>query len=304
MSYSRILHVSCVALALVFMAWLVVDHWNQIKLLNVTLRYDFLIGSLGVLVVLFFLDALGWHLILRSMGYQLDPARIVMIWMVSSLSRYIPGGVWSYFSRASMARDAGIKWTCCSISMYLETLLLTASSCAVGVPALLYISGLPVRVVDSVIVIVVLGLLLHPKVIKLGKYIPGRFGKVFEAMRLPSIRHTIMLYLYYVTFWCLFGLTFIGFVSAICEVPMDLWLPIGSSLALGFFVGFVMIFIPGGIGIRESVIYALCLAVFSPSEAVLIAISSRLWIMAGEFVSVLLAVVFFQRTRNVIDFKT
>lgn len=304
MPYSRVLHIICVALALGFMAWLVVEHWNQIKLLNLTLRYDFLIGSLGVLVVLFFLDALGWHLILRSIGYHLDPARSVLIWMVSSLTRYIPGGVWSYLSRASMARDAGIKWGCCSISLYLETLLLMASSCAVGLPALAYISGLAVRAIDFGIVIFVLGILLHPKVIKLARHIPGRFGKVFESMPLPSIKHIIGLYFYYVTFWCLFGLTFIGFVSAICEVPMNLWVPIGSSLALGFFVGFVMIFIPGGLGVRESVIYALCLAVFSPSEAVLIALGSRLWIMAGEFVSVVLAVTFFQRTRNVLNFRT
>lgn len=304
MSYKRILHCISVLVALVFLAWLVVDQWGQIKQSNFSLRLDLLYASLLLLVGIFLLDAYGWHLILRSMGCQIDTALSLRIWLVSSLTRYIPGGIWSYLNRASMARDAGLNLTICGFSMYLETGFLMASSCAVGIPALMYMSGLNIHANYFLLFILVLGLMIHPKVVRIGRYLPRQFGQIFRSVPLPTVTYCLGLYVYYVVFWCLFGLTFICFVASISVIPIDLWLPIGSSLALGFFIGFVMIFVPGGIGVRESIIYLLFQSLVSPSEAVVIAVGSRLWIVVGEIISILGAVLFSQRAKQIADIKT
>jgi uncharacterized membrane protein YbhN (UPF0104 family) len=54
---------------------------------------------------------------------------------------------------------------------------------------------------------------------------------------------------------------------------------------MGFFLGFIAIIFPGGVGVRESALYALLLPVLPAPVSLAIAAGSRLWTMFGEAVS-------------------
>ncbi|MGQ0656506.1 MAG: lysylphosphatidylglycerol synthase domain-containing protein [Chromatiales bacterium] len=287
-----------IVLSLAFMLWLLVDQWSKIRNLNLEVRPAMMAAALIALVVLFFLDAYGWHLILRSLGPRPEAPSSIRIWMVSALTRYLPGGVWGYLSRAAMCTERGIPLVTSSLSLYLETLLLTASSLAVGFPALLSATGFPIDPTTAGLLWLVLGLLLHPKAIALTRHLPGRPGRVLAATSLPSQLQTLSLYLYYLAFWTAFGAVFVCFVLSLYPLSPSSWVPVGASISMSFLVGFITVFVPGGIGVRESVLYLLLLPFMPPAACLLISIGSRLWIMAGEAISVGIAVAVIPAAQN------
>lgn len=279
------------------MAAAVLRQWDAIRNVPWALRTDMLTIACCSIVALFLLDALGWHLTLRALGQRIHPRDSVRIWLISSLARYIPGGVWSYAGRIALARELGIGTATASLSLYLETLLLMGSSLAIGFPSLLAAAHLPITPLSAALMCLGLALLLHPKVVALFGKLPGKMGAAIRQISLPTPGAMLLVYGYYLVFWALFGLAFDCFVVALHPLAAEHWLPVGSSLAFGFFVGFVVIVAPGGLGVRESAMYLLLLPFLSPPASLLVAIGSRLWIMFGEFSSLLL-VLAYERARR------
>ena len=279
------------------MGYAVVSQWHQIATIEWEINLILLAISLTMLVGLFFLDAYGWHLILKSLSVDIKMKSSIRIWILSSVARYLPGGIWAYAGRAVMTKQEGVNLTTTSLSMYLETILLAASSFAVGFPAILGSAGLYVRPYQAILIWGFLGICLHPKIIQLLRFIPGRIGKAIETAKLPSTKNIIALYIYYLLFWCLFSTTFCIFSNALYQISLDQYLVIGSSFALAFCIGLVVFVFPSGIGIREATLYSLLAIILTPSVSLLIAIGSRLWTTVGEALSVIL-VLFWKKEKT------
>jgi uncharacterized membrane protein YbhN (UPF0104 family) len=283
----RLVRIGALIAALGFLAAALAQQWQAIEGFHWALKLDLLALSLIALVVIFFLDALGWHLVLVALGHRHDALRSIRVWMISSLARYIPGGIWSYTSRALLAKAEGVSLASASISLLLETLLLMSTSFVIGLCAVLPAGRIPDIPAWSVGIFLAAAVLLHPKALSLLRFFPGIIGQTISREPLPGFWVMIFLFTYYCLFWLAFGSVFVVFVSAFYSVPLLDWAPLGGSLAFGFFWGFIFLFVPGGIGIRESAIYLL-LAPFLPAPVcTVIAIASRLWIMAGEVISLL-----------------
>lgn len=281
----RKFHLTIILLSLGFMATVLATQWNKIQSLEWSLQPELLILSLLAIVAIFFLDAYGWHLILRTLGVEIPASRSITIWLTSSLSRYIPGVVWSYASRVSLAKIEGVGTALSGLSLYLETFLLMASSLAVGLPALFMVVGLPINPISALLVLTGFGFLLHPSVISRLKLLPGKAGRIFSGLQPPRLRLMLALYLYYILFWALFGAAFLCFVSSLYPLPPENWIPVGASIAMGFFAGFIFVFFPGGIGIRESALYLLLSPLLPTTANVLVVVGSRAWVMFGEVLS-------------------
>jgi len=276
--------------ALAFMAALLFDQGGRIRELHLSVRPGPLAVATLLLVGLFFLDALGWHLILRSLGARPSPRASIRIWLLSSLARYVPGGVWGYVSRAAFCREQGIALPTSALSLYLETLMLCAGALAAGFPAIVSAVGFPLDLRSALLLWILLGLLMHPAILALLRYLPGKVGLAFAEAKLPKVPQILALYVYYAAFWSAFGLVFLIFVRAIVPTPPSAWLPVAASMGMSFAIGFVVIFAPGGIGVREPALYLLLRPYLPEPACLLIAISSRFWIMLGEALSLALAV--------------
>ena len=286
--------------ALGFMVGLLYDQWNRIRALDLEVRPGMMAAASLALIVLFFLDAFGWHLILRALGHEPEASQSIRVWMVSSLTRYLPGGVWGYLSRAALCAEQGIPLTSSGLGLYLETLLLMSSSFAVGFPAILFATGLPLSPLTAAAIWIGVSLLMHPRVIALTRRLPGRSGKLLDSVALPSARVMLCLYFYYLVFWILFGAIFVCFVLALYPLPPQAWLAVGASLSMSFLVGFIAVIVPSGIGVRESVLYALLLPFIPHAASLLVSVTSRFWVMVGEGISVALAVTLLRaRSREV-----
>ena len=279
-----------VLLSLACMVWLLISQWSKIRDLDLDVRPGMMILALVALILLFFLDAYGWHLIMRSLGHAPEPRTSIRIWMVSSLTRYLPGGIWGYLSRAAMCTEHGVPLVATSLGLYLETVLLMASALAAGFPALLSATGSPIDQGTAAMLWMVLALFIHPKVLAWTRHLPGMPGRLLAVAPFPKQVHMLGLFLYYLVFWAAFGGVFLCFVLALHPLAPASWLPVGASISMSFLIGFIAVFIPGGIGVRESAMYLLLLPHMPPAACLLISITSRLWIMAGEAISVGVAV--------------
>jgi len=123
----------------------------------------------------------------------------------------------------------------------------------------------------------------RPDVPRLSRRLPGRVGRAFSVMPLPSLPKLVRIYLFYMVFWVLMGGVFFLFISSFHRLaPAQ---GVQAALALAFFIGFVVFFVPGGIGIREATLLLLLLPILPPEVCVLAAVGSRLWIMLGEGLS-------------------
>lgn len=184
-----------------------------------------------------------------------------------------------------MAKEKGITVALSSMSLYLETLLLMASSLAVGFPSLMAAVGLPVNHLSAVFLWVLFGLLMHPRILSILRFLPGKMGREFLTISLPDLKTIFSLYIYYLVFWIFFGAIFVCFVSGIHPLDANQWLLVGSSIALGFFLGFILVIFPGGIGVRESALYVLLLPFMPAAATLLVSVGSRIWVMLGEVLS-------------------
>jgi uncharacterized membrane protein YbhN (UPF0104 family) len=284
-----------VLVSLACMVWLLLDQWSKIRNLDLVVRPGLMTLALFSLVILFFLDAYGWHLIMRSLGQAPEATTSMRIWMVSSLTRYLPGGVWGYFSRATMCTQHGIPLVITSLGLYLETMLLMASALAAGFPALLSATGFPIDQRTAAVLWLALALLMHPKVLAWTRHLPGKPGRLLAAAPIPNQIHMLGLYLYYLVFWAAFGGVFLCFVLAIHPLGSASWLPVGATICMSFLIGFIAVFFPGGIGVRESAMYLLLLPYMPPAACLLISIASRIWLMVGEGIAVGLTVALIRR---------
>lgn len=294
----KILRYLVIALALGFMGMMTAEIWPQIQNLDFRLRAGPTLLSLLLLILLFLFDAYGWLLILSSLNHSPPKLDNIRVWLLSSVARYLPGGIWSYVSRAEMTYKQGVDMASIGVALYLETILLAASSLVAGLPALAMAGGYELRWWYMLPVTMLSMAGFHPAFLGLARRLPGRIGASFAKVTLPDFSRMAWLYLYYLAFWCLFGLVFALFVDMLHPLSGKDWLPVGSSIALGFFAGFVMLFVPGGIGVRESALFLLLEPWISAPDALLVSLGSRLWIMAGEGLSLVLAEALFQLRKH------
>lgn len=272
-----------------FMAFMVKDQWHQLIKFEWTYRIDLLAASVLAITIIFILDAFGWHLILRALGQRLPASESIYIWMISSLTRYLPGAVWSYLSRVSLASAHGLRKTSTALSLYIEILLMVSSAILIGLPALLRTADISSTLPSLLVAFALFSALLHPYSIGLLRYIPGRIGQIVKQIALPDAKRIFALFCYYILLWLLFAAAFALFASAIHPLSSDQWLPVAQSLPLAFAAGFVMVIFPGGIGVREAALYFLLLPIVPEPVALLISLGSRVWIMAGEMLALTIA---------------
>ena len=259
-----------------------------------------LLGATILLIGVFFVDATGWALILRNLGEtQLSFRQAWWVWMASSISRYLPGGIWPYASRIAMAQSAGVKPGTTALSLVLEILLLAVSALVVSVPALLGVSGGPISPIAAAVGIIVGLCALHPRSLSIGRRLPGRVGRMVAEIQPVPYRQMLYLFFYYVVFWCLFGAAFTLFAHSLgIEIALTL---ASSAFALAFFLGFIAIFSPSGLGVREGALYFLLVPHVGYAAALTLSVSSRLWLMVGELSSLALTAYLARRTNGKIQ---
>jgi uncharacterized membrane protein YbhN (UPF0104 family) len=210
------------------------------------------------------------------------------IWSISNLGRYIPGKVWQMGTMAVMAQARGVSGIAAAGSAVIITLLTT-----VGGFVVLAITGADVlRLPPFAIVAVVavgVGVLLSPQLLPWLGALAGRILR--RDIAIPRLPHRAIWLagLISAISWVVYGIAFrLLVIGVLGNAPGALSYYVAVFTG-PYLVGFLVLFMPGGIGVREmTMLPALQQAGFDTGEAILIVVASRVWLTILEVIPAVL----------------
>jgi uncharacterized membrane protein YbhN (UPF0104 family) len=266
--------------------------WTELRSAGWQLRPGWLVLALGLWTANLFLIGRVWVVLVRGLGSKLDYTEGIRIWMVTNLGRYVPGKVWQLSGLAIYMRQLRQAGGIALVAALTFQVLTLATGAGVGLAVVggwLARGELWISLAAVALSGMGLAVALHPDVIRrLGVWLTVRMGESSPPETVLSrgvlLRGSTILILSWVVYglglWCLWrGVGSVGGPDPV------LWTGI---FAAAYVIGYLALFAPGGIIVREGVLVALLVEVAAVSgpTAAGIAIMARLLAVASELAAV------------------
>lgn len=250
-------------------------------------------GSLSLLAsfTYVYLTMLSWRALLNGMGKGVPLKPAATIFFISQVAKYLPGGVWNFVAAA----EAGVEYKVSrrrSVTVLLTSMLISI------------LTGM---------VFAVLTMLFGPEGLRTSYGWTGLFLPILLVLLLPPVLNRLismalrllkrepleeslnwgpwaMALVWSTAAWLIAGLQIWLILTALGmeESPATFFLATGGY-ALAWTVGFLVFFVPAGLGVREVVLGAV-LAGYLPQGSVLaVVLLSRVLLTIGDLVLGVLA---------------
>lgn len=275
---------------------------NLDEIKNIQLQYNFLFLSLSALCVLGFdiLVLLVWkRLVNKDAGAEkLCFTEAFGIYYITSMLKYLPGKLWAYASQFYVLEKRGFRLS----KILLDNLLLLVFT--ISTPALIALEYYLLVVLELTaelrIVLALAGLAaygglvlafpkLFPLVVRLFNKVSKR-GVEYSPVRLREVVYVQAVMLAAYAFYILsgaFAAAGVGFAGSIGAC-----IEIGVICTVSMIVGFVVIIVPGGLGVQESLIYTQMHSRFSYDMTLAVPVAFRLTVLAENILRTLICLVF------------
>jgi len=254
----------------------------------------FAIAQILLVFIMAIVGVIPWAS-LRHLGCPFSYPKATSVYFLTQIFKYLPGGIWAFPGRMAVYQLLGVGSAQSVVSVFRETTAMFLGAALIGLLGLL--QGLSLS--KSLSWAIGLGTLVSAGAILIIQ-MPW-FWRLFSSFKLisksPLIaysevdpKHRNLGWLPWtligsVSFWFLFGLPFRQMALAIYPQLENLnWLVAASIFALAWCAGFVIVFVPAGIGIRESALTLLLVNIMPVGDALSLALLSRAaWIIAEGF---------------------
>ena len=271
----------------VFAIRALVRNWDQLRSqpLEWQLRPGWLVLSLVLTWLMYALLILGWRSMLSGWGQRLDGWSAARIWILSSLGKYVPGKVWAVAGMALLAQRAGVApWAATGSAVVMQVLAIGTGAAVAGLAGAHNIEAAQ-RGTGAVLMLLVagaiisVGLLLWPpflrRVLRLAA--PQAVGE-----RQPTGRGIVVGIATNIVAWLGYGLAL--WLLGRGLLPTS---GLGLRLAIAVFTasylaGFLALFAPGGIGVREGLFILMLQKPLGVGAATSLALASRLLLTVAE----------------------
>jgi uncharacterized membrane protein YbhN (UPF0104 family) len=270
----------------VFVVRAIADQWTEVRSSLSDAQPAWLVlgvvcAALGMLAV-----ALPWKRALRVVGIDAGLAACVTWYFVGEIGKYVPGGIWPVVGRAELARRGGHprSGAYASVALSLGALYLAGM--------LLVTALLPLRLMSNsngslwVLLLLPVGLaLLHHRPLTWLVELAEKAMKRKLDVRVPPWSESLKLIACYLPAWLLIGTA--TWCVARAFDPDVSWLTIAPAAMLSWVVGFVLVPVPGGVGVREAAFVALVGGGVPSGVRATIAVVARLAFMLVDAVGAL-----------------
>ena len=280
------------AIVLLFVARAFIAQWRAFRGTPLVIAPDWtLIVASGLLVLATYaLLVETWRRILGSWGSALPFPAAVRIWCVSNLGRYVPGKIWQIGAMSTMAEAAGVSAVAAAGSAVLNTIVNIATGFLVALIAgwrsFDTLSKGNTGIGIALLVVALGGILLLPTAMPYLLAIARRVtGRTLDLGPIPGRAITIAL-VGNVIAWLMYGAAFELFVRGVIGSAPGTFADYVTAYAWPYILGYLAILVPGGIGVRDSAL-AVALAALklaTPPQAVVVMVTSRLWLTVLELV--------------------
>lgn len=273
-------------------------NWTSIRSHDFQLRPGYLLAAAAGALATSLLGTLAWSTSLNALSSsKIRFRQSVAAVNASGLTKYIPGKIWSYalqmywLNGLGFAKALVVYVNLMNLAISLGTSLMLGLVCLAVSSAALPLSAL-LGALAALLVIDVCAVLFNRTLVN---YVISLFNRVLK--RELSYIHVgppllLRLHLIHLTAAVTSGLGAYAFCFAIgYPISVDRGLVVIGSSLVADVAGFLAIVVPGGIGVREGLMYAILGGAATGSLAIVMPVASRLLNMA---VDVLLGAVAFK----------
>jgi hypothetical protein len=275
-------------LLLGFVAWYLFVHWSDYQdvLKQATPSWGPLLGSGLIVFVAYAVLIQTWRLTVQAWGAELSPGSAARIWFVSSLGKYLPGKYWSIAAMGALAHAEGVSAVAAVGSSLVVQLVNIVTGFAVVAVTGTRVVDLPVTA-GIALAALALSLVAAPRALPLAVSTLNRLlGRSMAVPHLPpralwwAVCGTTLA-------WLLYGLAFQMFAHGISAgAGAGAYRAWAASFVASYLVGFIAVFSPGGLGVRE-VALAEALQRTGLATGALVALlvaGSRIWLTLLEII--------------------
>jgi uncharacterized membrane protein YbhN (UPF0104 family) len=245
------------------------------------------VAGLAAMTVL----GLNWLVILRHAGARAPRRRGLNWFFVGQLGKYVPGGIWPIVGQAELAHRAAtprsIAYSTTALSMVATLLGATATAAIAGLVAPAGSRLLP-TVLAIGLAIVLLALAsstVRARLHRLADRVTTR------ELRLPEVRWFSGIVARYVPVWVLFaGMNVFSVVALGGTLDAGLTVTVIYATCVSWIAGFVIIGLPGGLGVREAVFISMMTGPLGAGLAVSVAVVSRVVSIAVDLLGAAISI--------------
>ena len=288
---------------LAFVAWYLARHWSEYQHVFAAAKPDWMgvLRSCALVLVSYFVLIQTWRQTVQAWGERLSFADASRIWFISNLGKYVPGKVWAIAAMGTLAQETGVSPVAAIGSSLVVQLVNVVTGFGVFFVAGARVMRLPGGTATAFVALAAL-LVLTPWLVPLAVHVLNRFTtRQFAEPHLPA-RAIWWAAAGTALAWVLYGVAFRRFAAAISGGATAGSAGDWVAIFVGpYLLGFVALFSPGGLGVREvfmaEALQRSGLAV--GAVAALLVAASRVWLTVLEIVPGVLFLLFRPAARRV-----
>ncbi len=295
----QILKVVLVLVVVYFAGKKLIDNWHEVATYHWSLHPLLLVASIVAHIITFALMSWVWSFLIAGFGYRVSLLHAFKISYIANLGRYIPGKIWPVFGMVYLARKIKINEEAAVASWGLAQMFAIPASFLACLVTLMFhpemftgkigdLMGTGIYVAAAVIFLISILLILVPdKTLLLFNFVLRLFKRSEVSFRLDKTM-ALKVYLGYFICWMAFGFSFWLFLHAIIAAPQIPAMAGIAAFVLAYQIGYLTLFSPGGLGVRELVLTTVLTPYIGPVAAG-VAVASRLWNIVSEILAALIA---------------
>ena len=255
------------------------------------IRPAWILASAATVLVTYVMQIESWRWIIAGWRQKIGFGPAWRAWSLSNLGRYVPGKIWSVAGLVVLARDAGVDALPAAASAVAVQAVSLGTAIAVSAATVPHSLSAPSLVVAGAVALATIGALIWdrtPRIIGRWTQAAIPLDPLPAASVLASSLLTVLTWISYgAALWMLaHGLL------ADAQLPM---LRAIGAFTLGYLLGLLALFAPGGVGIRELVLVDLLTPSLGPGGAVAVSLASRVLLTLMEVATALLSLPFGRR---------
>jgi len=261
------------------------DISSSFKKINIIL---FLFASL-FLIGVYFIIIFNWKYILKVMGFTITYLKASRIWFLSNLAKYIPGTIWVPLGRSIYTSDENISVPKTFLSWIIE-IYLTLFSIVFFVSVIQFWYSYPISIWKGwpflILFIFILPIFLNRYIISLIVFLSGRkrfkkfknkFVYLQELFRKTKLRKLMLPFSLNIVIYLLYGIWLFFLAKSVNPLVRFSFFFYVFIWIVSWFVSYVVVFLPGGIGLREGILVLFLINNgFIMGDAIVISILTRI----------------------------
>jgi len=282
-SLTRIVRWGLVLIVFYFVGRYVVANWSAIGNVG-TPRPAWFTAACLIGLLSYLIHPYAMKVLIEAHGCSASYSKTLGLCYLPWLGKYVPGKIWSMIAGVYLFGKEGIPQHIAATCILLFTSLNIAAGLIItllfGIPAVIGFASIWLVIgLTLTILIVVSPRILYPMINYFLWWV--RRPQIDAGLRTLSLYRVLLIM---VVSNVIFGVGFACLVRSFADFPSDQTLGLVGLMAFAEVSGFLALFAPAGIGVREGILIAGLTPLIGAGAAIVISGAARVWGTALEFI--------------------